>query len=122
MIRATLVELLRIGRALPSVEIGRRTKGFSEALDAARIRGRGGRTRSHSERAHLERLIRIVDRLLPGQANCYRRALLEVSIDPEAARKPFRFGLRHGGGSRSGHAWLDGDSDPVDQYDAKFAT
>ena len=46
--------------------------------------------------------------LFPGKLNCYRRALVEMSLDPEAAATPLRLGLMANGGPRTGHAWLPG--------------
>jgi hypothetical protein len=70
----------------------------------------------------LRRLIRGVDACLPGGGNCYRRALLEVALDPAAAAEPLHLGLREHGGPRSGHAWLGDRRDSGEAYDAEFVT
>jgi len=57
--------------------------------------------------------------MLPDGGNCYRRALLELALDPTAAAEPLVFGLKQGGGSGSGHAWL-GDARGFETYDAEF--
>lgn len=63
--------------------------------------------RGPEARLRLRRAIHFVDRLLsPRGGNCYRRALLEVSLDSQAATEPFMFGLKAGGRARSGHVWL----------------
>jgi hypothetical protein len=61
-----------------------------------------------------------MDRLLARPANCYRRALVEIAMDAGAATEPLHFGLRAGGGTNSGHAWLGAESDRGSRYDAKF--
>jgi hypothetical protein len=83
--------------------------------------GAHGRLRSASERSRLRRLIGAIDRRLPDGGNCFRRALIEIALDPESAREPLRFGLRKGGGAKSGHAWLRDEREPQQRYDAEFA-
>jgi hypothetical protein len=106
--------------ALPAVELGRRRLGPAALVERFRRKGIAGAKRSDAERLRLRKVIAAIDRCFPGGRNCYRRALLEMAVDPAAAAKQLRFGLRHGGGLRSGHAWLAGD--PVsDRYDAEFS-
>jgi hypothetical protein len=114
------IELLRILRALPAVEFGRRRSGPAPLLAALRARGRQGVVRSDEERRRLRRLIRLVDRFYPTGGNCYRRALLELSLDPTSAREPLHLALRQHGGPQSGHAWLADLKDTPDSYDAVF--
>jgi Transglutaminase-like superfamily len=116
---AVAQDAARLVAALPSVEYGRRRQG--PALLLPRLRKRGARSpiRSDPQRVLLRRMIRVLDRLIPGGENCYRRALLEISVDAEAAQRPIHLGLRVPGGPRSGHAWL-GDSSQAEAYDAQF--
>jgi hypothetical protein len=113
-------DLIRVLAALPFVELWRRRHSLHRAVAQAR---RGGMTtfaRSAAGRARLRRIIGIVDRLLPGGANCVRRALLEVVLDGEAARERMFAGLQTGGGPKSGHAWLESEP-PAEHYDAVIA-
>jgi hypothetical protein len=107
--------------ALVFVEKRRRSFGPEAVLREARHRGLNGRRRSSAARRTLRRLIRLVDACFPGGGNCYRRALAEIASDPEAAGERLVVGLRSGGGSRSGHAWLAGNRDSVARYDAEIA-
>jgi len=75
--------------------------------------------RSAEERARLRRLISIVDGRLPDGGNCYRRALVEMAVDPISASERLHFGLNSFGGRRTGHAWLSSDR-PHLRYDAEF--
>ena len=116
-----LAELARVARALPLVEWGRRTRGPEPLVARLRDRGRRASRRSPEARADLRRVIAAVDRLLPGQPSCYRRALLEIGLDAGAAEEPLHLGLRVPGGPRSGHAWLGGDpSGPGRDYDVQL--
>jgi hypothetical protein len=63
----------------------------------------------------------MVDACMPGGGNCFRRALMQVALDPEAAAAPINLGLRNGGGPRSGHAWLGPRTEPAGTYDAEFS-
>jgi hypothetical protein len=114
-------DLLSVLRALPVVELGRLRKGPSPLVKALRLRGSRGARRSQDERVRLRRVIAAVDARLPGGGNCYRRALLEIAIDPTSAGEPLRMGLRFEGGPRSGHAWLPSSGDPADRYEAEFS-
>jgi hypothetical protein len=58
-----------------------------------------------------------VDRVGPGGANCYRRALLRVALDPAAANEPVIFGLDVP--LAKGHAWVNGQETP-DRFDVEF--
>jgi hypothetical protein len=115
-------DLLLVLRAVPGVEIGRLRRGPDPLLAMLRARGRRGFARTHSERARLAQIIRVADACFPGGGNCYRRALLEIAVDPVAATTPLRLGLRTGGGPRSGHAWLGANTDdPGAHFDAEFS-
>jgi hypothetical protein len=89
-----------------SVERQRLTAGPKAAVEVARWQGRRGRSRDASQRCDLRLVIKCVDRLWPGRPNCYRRVLLEVSMDGNAAHEPIYFGLNASGAPHSGHAWL----------------
>lgn len=103
----SFADLLRVVAMVPRVEIGRRFRGPSQLLPALRRRGARAAIRSATARVGLRRVIWFVDRLLtPRGGDCYRRALLEVALDPQAAAEPLMIGLRAGGRTRSGHVWL----------------
>jgi hypothetical protein len=95
--------------------------GLASSVAYARRLGVAKSRRSPSERAVLRRAIAVVDRLMPGGANCYRRVLLEIALDAGAAKQPVMLGLRNGGGPRTGHAWLDGVEPSASSYDAVFS-
>ena len=59
-----------------------------------------------------------LDRLLHGESNCYRRALVQVALDPRAAGEPFVLGLDTGKESPVGHAWIEGTERAA--YDVEF--
>jgi len=88
-----------------AIERRRTSVGPKLAIEAARERGREARRRDDVARRDLRRLIRLVDRMVPGGPNCFRRVLLEIAIDPDAAAAPVGMGLRVSG-SGSGHAWI----------------
>jgi hypothetical protein len=116
-----LREFIGVLRALVFVERRRRSLSPAAVLDLARARGRSGRARSPLERHRLRRLLRSVDALVPSGGNCYRRALAEIAMDRNAAEERLLVGLRSGGGRGSGHAWLAGNRDTVERYDAEIA-
>jgi hypothetical protein len=113
------IEAFRIALALPSVEIWRRRRGPRLCAEHFRAHGKRSALRSAEQRHRLKNLIHAIDRLLPDGGNCYRRVLLELALDPTAAAEPVVFGLKQGGGSGSGHAWL-GDARGSENYDAEF--
>ena len=113
-------EILLVLSALPVVEWRRRRLGLHPAAALARAEGSKRRERTAGRRAHLRRVIAAIDARIPGGANCVRRALLEMSLDPDAARETLYAGLRAGGGPRSGHAWL-ASQQTVESYDAVIA-
>jgi hypothetical protein len=123
-IPASLVARLReaacVVVALPGVEWGRRVDGPGPLVARLRERGRTMRERSPLERERLRKVISAIDGRVPGGPNCYRRALLEMSLDGGAARESLHFGLRVPGGPRSGHAWLGPSSTPVGSYDVQL--
>jgi hypothetical protein len=114
-----LRELLRVVGMLPFIEWDRHRKGPGPLVERLRARGRRAITRGPGERQRLRRLITAVDARLPGEPNCYRRSLLELTLDAGAAQEPLRLGLRVPGGPRSGHAWLGGGA-PTERYDVQL--
>jgi hypothetical protein len=90
----------------PEIERARRTLGPHDAVAIARSFGRDGRRHSERRRSSLRWVIRMLDRLFRGGPNCYRRALLEMALDRDAATEKLMMGFRMGGEPRSGHAWL----------------
>lgn len=85
---------------LPLAERARHARSTAEAVRAMRRRGARRAVRGPRAQARLRRIIDWVDALVPGGANCYRRTLLELGLDPEAARATLVFGLDVG---RTGH-------------------
>jgi hypothetical protein len=116
---ADLADLVTIGLRLPEVEWRRLNEGPAPAVANLRARGHRARRRTADARQRLRRLIAIVDRFLPGEPNCYRRALLEMSLDAGAAEEPLQMGLKVPGGPRSGHAWLGTSSTSPAAYDVQ---
>jgi hypothetical protein len=106
--------------ALPVVEWRRRRLSLHQAVDWARASSRNRPSRSAAGRARLRRLIELIDARLPGGGNCVRRALLEMSLDRDSGRERLLAGFRHGGGPKSGHAWLESET-ARDRYDAVIA-
>jgi Transglutaminase-like superfamily len=113
-------ELTRVIQVLPQVEAGRRTEGPASLIGSLREQGRSKSVRTPERRADLQRAIRFVDRWMPDGGNCYRRSLLEIALDPQAAQAPLHLALRQHGGPKSGHAWLGDDGALSAQYDAEF--
>jgi hypothetical protein len=74
----------------------------------------------------LARVVHWLDHVIPGGPNCYRRALVLVALDPDAADEPFVLGLNVPNTGPRGHAWVErGDSSSAgaatpDRYDVEF--
>lgn len=113
------LDLFDVLLALPVVEWARSRQGPAAILPALRARGARRPWRDETGRNRIRRIIARVDRLFPSGPNCYRRALLEIAVDPEAAKEPLHLGLDRGGQPRSGHAWL-GDRSDGKRYDAEL--
>jgi hypothetical protein len=113
------LEAVRTALVLPQVELGRHLEGPKTLVDRLRARGRLAARRGPEERARLQRVIALCDRILPGEPSCYRRALLEIRLDAGAAEEELHMGLRVPGGPRSGHAWL-GSAAPAERYDVQL--
>jgi hypothetical protein len=88
-----------------TIERRRTSVGPKLAVAAARERGRAAGSRDDVARQDLRRLIRLVDRMAPGGPNCFRRVLLEIAVDPDAAAAPVGMGFRVSGPGK-GHAWI----------------
>lgn len=119
--RSLLRDIALVLKAAAGVEFGRLRLGPHPLLKTLRARGLSGVARTDAERAQLTKIVRLVDRCFPGGGNCYRRVLLEIAVDPVAAKTPLNMGLRAGGGLRSGHAWLASSTEPAARYDAEFS-
>jgi hypothetical protein len=96
--------------------------GPAPLLQQLRRTGVASRLRTDAEKARLKKLVSLVDFFMPGGSNCYRRALLEIAVDRDAATDLLRLGLRAHGGPQSGHAWLGSAADgSAARYDAEFS-
>jgi hypothetical protein len=115
----TALELLRAIIALPAVESTRRTMGFEPAVSAMRASGTHHLHREWKQRVFLQRAIAWLDSHTPGGTNCYRRVLLELSLDAGAASEPVLIGLNPRGGPGSGHVWL-ASSTQLERYEVKL--
>ncbi len=100
----TLREVGRVVGVLGCVERARRKRGPKPLVEELRRTGSRAAPRGEHERRCLRRAVRWVDACLGG--NCYRRVLLEIALDPDAARQPVHFGLKADGDRLAGHAWL----------------
>jgi hypothetical protein len=115
-----VLTVLRIVSLVPAAELHRRFAPMSRCVVHFRARGRRQATRSVDQRIRLRRLIHAIDVRLPDGGNCYRRALIEMALDPTSAAEPLHFGLVRHGGPKSGHAWLGCDLTASKSYDAEF--
>ena len=117
-----LLEAAEVAFVALRVDRGRLRLGPRDLVRDLRARGLRRVPRTTAERAHLKRLIRLVDRCFPSGGNCYRRTLIEVAMDRHAATEPLHMGIRTAGGPKSGHAWLGSipESDGRGPYDADF--
>lgn len=113
----TLLEVWQVLRVLPRVETARRSRGPRELIALARRSAVGAAARSERSRRCLQRAIRWVDRSLADGGNCYRRALLEMILDPQAATRPFSMGFSLTDQRLSGHAWLEAAEPNREPYD-----
>jgi Transglutaminase-like superfamily len=110
-------ELVIVLAFLFPVERLRSSTGPQAAIATARRMGQRWGARGPARRALLRKAIRWSDRRLFAESNCYRRVLLEIALDRGAATEKVMMGFREGGGTGSGHAWLESDP-PVMTYDA----
>jgi hypothetical protein len=115
-----LWDILGAALVAPRIEFLRRNKSLHMAADLARRSALRSPIRTISQRSSLRRAIARVDSLFPGGPNCFRRSLMEISLDRGAAREKLLAGFQKGGGLGSGHAWLE-SHDVEKSYDAVFA-
>jgi hypothetical protein len=120
VIGEVLGDLVRVLAVVPYVEWGRKRRGPGPLTATLRKRGAAALARSQERRIVLRKLIGAVDARMPGGPNCYRRALIEMSLDAGAAREPLSLGLRPHGGPKSGHAWLGAPDPDAEVYQARF--
>jgi hypothetical protein len=115
-----VLDAVRIALLIPFAEAWRRCAGPANCVTHFRRLGARRVPRHSAGRLQLRRLIRAIDVRLPDGGNCYRRALIEIALDPVSAREPLHIGLVHHGGPKSGHAWLESDPPAQRTYDAEF--
>lgn len=116
-----LLETFRVTAVLPKVELMRCRLGTGRAIDRSRERGRHSPLRTPEARTDLQRVIRMLDRLMPSGPNCFRRVLLEVALDRAAAAERVMLGLNSGLVRRSGHAWLEAAGPTPERYDTQLS-
>lgn len=104
-------EVARVLRVVAAVERARRLGSPKEAVAAARRRAT--KTRGPVGRARLRRAIGWVDAAM--RENCFRRVLLELTLDAGAAKERIVFSLDVG---RTGHVAFEGREDAV--FDVAF--
>jgi len=105
-------DLVCLFRRVARLDRLRLSEGPRRAVEEARLLGHSCRGRLPRERRLLQRQISLIDRLWRKGPNCYRRVLLEISMDRGAADEIVRLGFRGAGGEGSGHAWLGGQIHP----------
>jgi hypothetical protein len=105
------VDAARAVALLREVEAARWDEGPAALVSRLRARGRKRRGRSEEARRRLSLVIYRLDRLLYREPNCYRRSLVRVALDRDAATEPFVLGLDISPGQPSGHAWVEGAVD-----------
>jgi hypothetical protein len=116
-----LADAARVAAAVPRVERDRLRLGTAEAVARARARGTGRPARPAASRLRLRRAVLAVDTRLPGGANCYRRALLEMSLDRAAAAETLHLDLSLRGPSPVGHTRLESWPENGRLHDATFS-
>jgi hypothetical protein len=113
-----LLELARVLLVLPHIELARKRLGPAPLVSQLRLHGARQRSRSEANRSRLRAAIASVDGRFPDGGNCYRRVLLEIALDPDAAKQPFFMGLVTRCEPSSGHAWVGAAADSDRSYDA----
>jgi hypothetical protein len=111
-----MVELGRVLVVLPQIERARRRLGFKPILTRLRTTSAKLRQRTPDSRIHLRRAIAWVDHFMPGGGNCYRRVLLEMALDRDAAEEPLFMGFDASQGKLTGHVWLANRSGGTHHY------
>jgi hypothetical protein len=107
----------RVLLALAPLERRLRRLGPKELLEQTRAQGLRARERNPAERQRLRQVIGWIDSRLPG-GNCYRRALLEISLDRGAAQASLCLGFNLDGNRVSGHAWVAAQPEDNASYQA----
>lgn len=114
---ATLIEIGRVLLISPRIEVERRRVGIHALLTKARLRARQAPSRDELSRRCLRRAILWVDAWFPGGRNCYRRALIEITLDRDGVKLPLTMGFKHENGVLRGHAWLPYEDCPPSDYE-----
>jgi hypothetical protein len=102
-------EMMEVAILLREVEEARLREGPEALLKRLRPLGAKRAPRTLSQRQRLSRNVTRIDRLLHGESNCYRRSLVQVALDRDAASQPFVLGLDVPASGVKGHAWLEGN-------------
>ncbi len=105
---------------LREVERARWREGPSALVSRLRQRGLRAAPRSPAGRQRLAQLLYHLDRLLHRRPNCYRRSLVRLALDRDAAREPFVLGLDLHATGATGHAWVEGTGEASNAYDVEF--
>lgn len=113
----TIPFIIEVLRVLPRVEWARGTLGPQLVVAQLRVNESKVPFRDALARRRLLRAIRWVDGCLSWSGNCYRKSLLEMSLDRDAVRKAFMMGFSVRSGLMTGHAWLAAESLPDREYD-----
>jgi len=113
-------DAVRVARLLREVEAARWAEGPAGLVERLRARGRREAGRTAPERRRLARVIYHLDRWLTPEPNCYRRSLVRIALDRDAAGEPVVFGLDLASAGPRGHAWVDGTGEAVTAYDVEF--
>ena len=116
--RHLLADATRVVSRLPLVDRWR-SLGPEASTRLAREIGRRAPLRSAKQQAQLRAVIAFFDRLCGP--NCYRRVLLELSLDREAAADPVFFGIRRSCDGGPGHVWRGVEPSLEAQYEAVFS-
>jgi len=114
-------DLRDAARLLREVDADRWNEGPAALVSRMRDRGAKALPRSPESRKRHESVVYRLDQVIAGGPNCYRRALVRLALDPEAAEEPFILGLNvpPAGSTPSGHAWVEGSEQP-DPHDVEF--
>ena len=104
---------------LREIDEARFTEGPAPLLARLRARGAHAPTRSRLRRRWLASAIYRLDRALFSEPNCYRRTLVLMAMDAEAARQPLMLGLDVPDSGATGHAWVRGREAPP-RYHVEF--
>lgn len=118
--RRLAADLVEASALLREVERARWEEGPSALVSRLRERGLRAEPRSPAGRRRLARLLYHLDRLLHRHPNCYRRSLVRIALDRDAAREPFVLGLDLSAAAAKGHAWVEGTGEAGPGFDVEF--